>query len=222
MIALTHTDLPEPVAPAINRCGIRVRSATTGSPDTSRPKATASGEPTLAKSLDSRMLRRLTIVLAALGTSMPTYGRPGTGASMRSEGAASASARSLFRRRMLDTVTRRRSTSPLRISRTSSPGSTPNCVTVGPSLILTTSTGTPNSARVCLMSCDRCRASELAAALACSSRSSAIGGSQSGRVDDGAPPACRSEDRSWPLGSLDPLGGLPAATGAGAGCLGGA
>ena len=29
-MVFTQTDLPDPVAPAINRCGIRARSATTG------------------------------------------------------------------------------------------------------------------------------------------------------------------------------------------------
>ena len=35
----THTVFPEPVAPAIKRCGISVKSAITGCPDISLPKA---------------------------------------------------------------------------------------------------------------------------------------------------------------------------------------
>ncbi len=42
-IALTATDLPEPVVPPISRCGMRARSAMTGSPPISLPSA--SGRP---------------------------------------------------------------------------------------------------------------------------------------------------------------------------------
>ena len=42
MIALMQTLLPLPVAPAISRCGIFARSATTGSPETPLPRASAS------------------------------------------------------------------------------------------------------------------------------------------------------------------------------------
>ena len=38
-MALTPTDLPDPVVPAIIRCGIRARSATTDSPPMSLPSA---------------------------------------------------------------------------------------------------------------------------------------------------------------------------------------
>src|ERR1041384_8168524 len=34
IIVLMPTDLPEPVVPAISRCGMRARSAMTGSPET--------------------------------------------------------------------------------------------------------------------------------------------------------------------------------------------
>ena len=39
MMALIETLLPDPVAPAISRWGIRVRSTETGSPVTPHPKA---------------------------------------------------------------------------------------------------------------------------------------------------------------------------------------
>ena len=39
MIVFTHTVLPEPVAPAIRRCGIEARSAITGVPAMSLPSA---------------------------------------------------------------------------------------------------------------------------------------------------------------------------------------
>ena len=96
MIELRQTDLPDPVAPAISRCGIEARSATTGEPETPEPRAIGSGDlpAVFANSRDSSTLRSVTTAELAFGTSMPTTERPGTGASMRSAGAASASARS--------------------------------------------------------------------------------------------------------------------------------
>ncbi len=44
-IALIATDLPEPVVPAISRCGMRDRSATTDLPEMSLPSASVSGDP---------------------------------------------------------------------------------------------------------------------------------------------------------------------------------
>ena len=38
------TDLPEPVVPATNKCGMRARSATVGMPAMSLPRANVSGE----------------------------------------------------------------------------------------------------------------------------------------------------------------------------------
>ena len=38
-MALTPTDLPEPVVPATSRCGMRARSATIGSPPIDLPSA---------------------------------------------------------------------------------------------------------------------------------------------------------------------------------------
>ena len=42
-----QTDFPEPVAPAINKCGILARSINNGSPETPCPKATGKLEPFL-------------------------------------------------------------------------------------------------------------------------------------------------------------------------------
>ena len=50
-MALMPTDLPEPVVPAISRCGMRARSATTGTPPMSLPSASASGEVDLVVGL---------------------------------------------------------------------------------------------------------------------------------------------------------------------------
>src|SRR5438105_10924191 len=44
MIELIDTLLPDPVWPAMRRCGSFARSATIGEPDTSRPSATVSFE----------------------------------------------------------------------------------------------------------------------------------------------------------------------------------
>ena len=44
-MVLIATDLPEPVVPAINRCGMRARFATTGSPPMSLPSASGSAWP---------------------------------------------------------------------------------------------------------------------------------------------------------------------------------
>ena len=100
--------------------------------------------------------RKLTVPKEVLGTSMPTTGLPGTGASMRIVGAASASARSLASEVILSTLTRVRETSsslspaspfsslPLTfLVFISQPGSMPNWVTVGPTFICTTLAFTP-------------------------------------------------------------------------------
>jgi hypothetical protein len=42
MMVFTHTDLPEPVAPAMSRCGIFARSFTTARPSRSLPSAMGS------------------------------------------------------------------------------------------------------------------------------------------------------------------------------------
>ena len=42
-MVLSATDLPEPVVPAISRCGIFARSAITGSPPIVLPSASVSG-----------------------------------------------------------------------------------------------------------------------------------------------------------------------------------
>ncbi len=44
MMLLRHTLLPEPVAPAMSKCNIFVKSATSGLPPISRPSAMANGD----------------------------------------------------------------------------------------------------------------------------------------------------------------------------------
>ena len=98
MTALTITLLPEPVAPAMSRCGILARSTAWALPATSRPRANVSVEPDALKSTSSRIRRRATTLKSLFGISMPTALLPGIGASIRSDRAASAIARSSDRR----------------------------------------------------------------------------------------------------------------------------
>ena len=83
MSALTMTLLPDPVAPAIRRCGILARSTACARPATSRPSAKVSFEPDAAKSTDSRIPRSDTTLKSRFGISMPTAALPGIGASIR-------------------------------------------------------------------------------------------------------------------------------------------
>ncbi len=83
IIELMHTDLPEPVAPAISRCGILARSATATSPAMSRPRATVRELFDAMKLLLSTSSRMRTMVVLLFGTSIPTAALPGMGASMR-------------------------------------------------------------------------------------------------------------------------------------------
>ena len=51
MIVLIQTDLPDPVVPAINKCGIEAKSPTTGIPDIFLPNAIGSLMSFFKKSL---------------------------------------------------------------------------------------------------------------------------------------------------------------------------
>jgi len=83
-----QTDLPDPVAPAISRCGIRAMSQRIGVPWMSRPRAAVSGAFDRTYSGDSRMLRSKTALVSLLGISMPIADLPGIGASIRTPIAA--------------------------------------------------------------------------------------------------------------------------------------
>src|SRR5205807_1253661 len=87
MIVLMHTDLPEPVAPAISRWGIFARSATTGSPSRFLPRAMGRTRLLRWYSSPSTRSRMCTMRGMGFGTSIPTAAFPGMGATMRSEGA---------------------------------------------------------------------------------------------------------------------------------------
>ncbi len=112
MIELMHTLLPDPVAPAMSRCGMAPRSTVTAPPDTSRPRGMRRKPFSFRYASDSNTPRSETIDTLLLGTSMPTMGRPGTGASMRMGAAARARARSLTSELILLTRTRWRRVVP--------------------------------------------------------------------------------------------------------------
>src|SRR6185503_16469609 len=78
-----QTDFPDPVAPAMSRCGIFARSAMTGRPSRSLPSAIGSAARAFWKSRDSISSRNATISAFGFGTSTPTAPFPGIGATMR-------------------------------------------------------------------------------------------------------------------------------------------
>ena len=88
MIELMHTDLPEPVCPAISTWGIFAMSATMYLPELSLPRPTAIFEGCRRASAHSNTSRRRTISTLSLGISTPTAALPGIGASMRTDMAA--------------------------------------------------------------------------------------------------------------------------------------
>src|SRR4030066_692026 len=96
--------LPEPVAPATNRCGIFVMSATTGLPEISLPSASGSLDFNALNCSDAIISLRKTSSLTWLGTSIPTVDLPGRGATMRTLPDFSARARSSDRFTILDNL----------------------------------------------------------------------------------------------------------------------
>jgi len=88
------TLLPEPVVPAMSRCGIARRSSTTGSPWMSLPRASVRSEREPWKRSDSTTSRTAMISPPpGFGTSMPTLALPGS-RSTRIDSADNARARS--------------------------------------------------------------------------------------------------------------------------------
>ena len=84
------TDLPDPVAPAIRRCGIFARLIRTGRPEMSRPMPAVNGWVCAAASGERRMSPSVMWSRSVLGTSMPIATLPGMGATMRMSGVANA------------------------------------------------------------------------------------------------------------------------------------
>ncbi len=97
IITFTPTDLPEPVVPATNKCGILLKSATTASPAISLPN-TIGNEPfmfwkrSLATTSDIYTVSR-----PLFGSSKPMYGLPGIASTTRTAITDSARAKSLDR-----------------------------------------------------------------------------------------------------------------------------
>jgi hypothetical protein len=94
IMPLTATDLPEPVVPATSRCGILARFTLTGAPLVSLPRQIWSLPPDFLKPSSSRISFRYTVSRFLFGISMPTTALPGMGATMRTDCASSAMARS--------------------------------------------------------------------------------------------------------------------------------
>jgi len=133
---LIHTDLPDPVAPAISTCGILAISATTVFPPMSFPTAKDILEELFLNSGDSRRSRSMTALFSLFGTSIPTAAFPGIGASIRISAAARFSLISSARPTILLTLT------PIS-------GCNSYLVTEGPQLTLVMVTFTPKFSSVC-------------------------------------------------------------------------
>ena len=78
----TQTVLPEPVVPAIKRCGISSNSVIIAFPDMLLPRASFSFESDFLYCSESRSSFKNTRALSLLGTSTPTVPFPGTGATI--------------------------------------------------------------------------------------------------------------------------------------------
>ena len=133
---LIHTDFPEPVAPAIRRCGIFAISATTVFPPISLPTANDILEGLFWNSGDSRRSRSITALFSLFGTSIPTAAFPGIGASIRISAAARFSLISSASPTILLTLT------PIS-------GCNSYLVTDGPQLTFVIVTFTPKFSSVC-------------------------------------------------------------------------
>src|SRR5215212_6996274 len=94
IIEFNPTDLPAPVAPATSKCGITLRSATTGEPVVSLPSASGSFAFESANSDETKISRRYTVVVFPFGTSTATVPRPGMGPTIRTDAAFMERARS--------------------------------------------------------------------------------------------------------------------------------
>ena len=122
---LMHTLLPEPVEPAISRCGIPLRSPTTGFPDMFLPTAKLIFDLELLNSFESIISLIFTAFILSFSTSMPTAALPGIGASILILLASRLRAISLESPTMLLTLT-------------PGPGCISYLVTVGPGIASTT------------------------------------------------------------------------------------
>ena len=88
MMQLIALDLPAPVVPAINMCGVVEILRNTARPAMSLPTATSSGCPAARASCDIIKSPSDTNSRCAFGTSIPIADLPGIGAKMRTSVAA--------------------------------------------------------------------------------------------------------------------------------------
>jgi len=102
---LVHTDLPEPVVPAISTWGSRSMSPTMFRPPMSRPRAKATLDLCSVNSRDSITSRISTGVTCLLGTSMPTTEILSGMGAIRTPEAPRARAMSSARLVILDSLT---------------------------------------------------------------------------------------------------------------------
>ena len=136
IIELMQTDFPEPVAPAISRCGMSRRSATMLFPEMSFPTTNSTIDDASLNSSDSMRSRISTGAGLSFSTSIPTAALPGIGASIR---------------RLLALRLRAMSSESLVMLATLTPvaGWTSYLVTEAPCVTLMTLASTPKSFRVC-------------------------------------------------------------------------
>ena len=159
---LMHTDFPEPVEPAINRCGILAKSRTHISPSMLFPRIKGSLSRLRWNAGWRSASEKRTSSRSAFGTSRPITLFPGIGASTRTDPTARARARSFAR-------------FAIRLIFSPGAGSTSKRVTVGPRAQSTTRASRPKCESVSLMISARCLAS------ACRSRAFAGLGSGGSR-----------------------------------------
>ena len=100
MSVLMQTLFPDPVAPAIRRCGIRSSEVAKGTPATSFPSARGSASRESWNAAEEMISRSETVAFMRFGISIPTAALPGMGATIRIRCAFSASARSSCRFRI--------------------------------------------------------------------------------------------------------------------------
>ena len=106
MIEFTHTDLPEPVVPAMSKCGIFAMLHVTIAPLISLPRTVSSFLSKLfLNSVVSTSSRKNTVSRALFGTSIPTADLFGIGASIRTPAEARFSAISSCKPVILDIFT---------------------------------------------------------------------------------------------------------------------
>ena len=117
------------------------KSATTGSPAISFPKAKVSGERACTKGSEVMISRSAITWRCKLGISIPTVDLPGITSTTRTDGTDNARAKSLARLLIWDTLT-------------PGAGNTSNRVTTGPGCTDSTEAFTPKSRKFCSKSWD--------------------------------------------------------------------